>query len=194
MRQGASPIGRNRGMAIGPLEDFKIKQAGNWTIMRLGGATVANYGRTRYRLQKALDGTKDKAQRELLGSMLSDCDFALEWLKTGRRPGTRRGVERAYKVSSWDPAWLEAYHSPNGWSVQRERRDLTADERFRIEDAMRDLTDRERQCFMMYHVDGMSEYDIAQELHLGRSTVQTYLERAKEKIEYAKMSSLFLLE
>jgi predicted DNA-binding protein YlxM (UPF0122 family) len=53
---------------------------------------------------------------------------------------------------------------------------------------------RHKQCFMMYHVDGMSEYDIARELNVGRSTVQKFLERAKQKIEYAKVSSLFLLE
>ncbi|WP_376768651.1 sigma factor-like helix-turn-helix DNA-binding protein [Paenibacillus foliorum] len=59
---------------------------------------------------------------------------------------------------------------------------------------MHDLTDREKQCFMMYHVDCMSEYDIVLELHLGRSTVQNFIEQATKKIEDTKMNRLFLLE
>lgn len=134
-----------------------------------------------------------EAQAKEIGELISNVEYVLEWLEHGGNPSRRRGAEKSYKVKSWDPAWLDAYHSPHGWTVQRESRELTQDERFRIEEAMRDLTDRERQCFLMYHVDGMSEYDIALELHLGRSTVQEYLIRAKRKIEEAKASSLFLI-
>lgn len=155
---------------------------------------IPGYRHTRRTLELARERSTEKANRETIGSMLSDVDYALEWLHTGRRPGARRGVERGYRVRTWDPAWLDTYRSPSGWSVERESRDLTQEERFRIEEAMRDLSERERQCFMLYHVDGMSEYEIALELHLGRSTVQTYLERAKLKIEDAKANSLFLIE
>lgn len=153
---------------------------------------IPGYRHTRRTLEAARTCSTDRAKKETIGGMISDVDYALEWLHTGRRPGARQGVEQPYRIRSWDPAWIDAYHSPNGWSVQRESRDLTDDERFRIEEAMRDLSAREKQCFMMYHVDGMSEYDIAQELHLGRSTVQKFLERAEKKIEDAKMNSLFL--
>jgi len=185
-------------MAIGPLDDidYRKMKAGSWTFIQLGPADIQNYSRTRSTIIKALNRVpkEDKAQRELLGGMLSECDFVLEWLRTGRRPGSLRGVERRYE-RAWDPQWIDRYHSPSGWTVEREKtRELTADERFRIEEAMRDLSPRERQCFMMYHVDGMSEYEIAQELHIGRATVHTFLERAAEKIENAKVSSLFLLE
>lgn len=184
-------------MAIGPIDfDYTNMKAGNWTFMHLGQADIKNYNRTRYTIMKALNRTpKDnKAQRELLGAMLSECDYVLEWLRTGRRPDSRRGVERRYE-RTWDPAWIDRYHSPSGWTLEREAfsRDLTDDERFRIEEAMRDLSTRERQCFMMYVVDGMSYGDIAQELHLARGTVQNNVERAREKIEYTKVSSLFLV-
>jgi len=155
---------------------------------------IPAYRATRKALTQARERTQEKAEKERLGEMLGDVEYILEWLETGRKPGQLRGVERRYE-RAWDPQWIDRYHSPSGWTVEREKtRELTADERFRIEEAMRDLSPRERQCFMMYHVDGMSEYGIAQELHLGRSTVHTFLERAAEKIEYAKVSSLFLLE
>jgi positive control factor len=154
---------------------------------------IPGYRATRKALDQARERTQEKADKERLGQMIGDVEFAISWLETGRKPGQMRGVERRYE-RSWDPAWIDSYHSPSGWSIERESRDLTDEERFKIEEAMRDLSTRERQCFMLYHVDGLSEYEIAQELHLGRSTVQKFLERAKQKIENAKVNSLFLLE
>lgn len=180
-------------MAIGTLEpDYRVTTE-TWTYTDLGGAEADDYNRTRRLIIKALNRTEDKAQRELLGSMLAECDYVLEWLRTGRRPGQLRGVERRYE-RPWAPEWLDRYQSPSGWEIERQSvsRELTEDERFRIEEAMRDLSPRERQCYMMYHVDGMSEYEIARELHLARGVVQSYIKRAKEKIEDQKLNNLFL--
>lgn len=129
-----------------------------------------------------------------LGNMIADVDYILNWLETGRNPNSVRGVERRYE-RPWPPEWLDRYQSPAGWSVERETvtRELTEDERFRIEEAMRDLSQRERQCFMMYVVDGMSYGEIARELHLAKGAVQTHVQRAREKIELAKATSLFLV-
>lgn len=156
---------------------------------------IPGYRQTRKVLNQIKSNSVDPSDKEKLGSMISDCEYTLEWLETGRRPGSVRGIERSYQ-RSWDPAWIDSYSSPNGWYTDRTQfsGELNQQQRFRIEEAMSDLSERERQCFMMYHVDGMSEYDIALELHVGRSTVQKFLERAKAKIENAKMSSLFLLE
>ncbi|MFD7521427.1 sigma-70 family RNA polymerase sigma factor [Paenibacillus chitinolyticus] len=163
-------------------------------IIDLGGATKSNYQHSRMVAKRLLAQTQDEGSRTVIAGMVSDCNYVLEWLETGRRPGSVRGIERGYEVRLWDPAWLESYQSPSGWTVERESRDLTADELFRIEEAMAELSPRERQCFMLYHVDGMSFGDISRELHIGRSTIQTNIERAREKIEYAKLNSLFLME
>lgn len=187
-------------MAIGQYVDQPIKHAGNWTFMDMGSATPMTYQRTKARLQAALLKETDKGQRELLGSMISDCDYIIEWLRTGRRPDSYKGVEKPYstiqsnvtKVCSWDPAWIEAYNSPNAWTgyVSQE---LTTDEQWRLDDAMRDLSERERQCYILHHGFGMDQRQIAQELHMGRSSVQKYLERASKKIEESKATNLFFL-
>ncbi|QHT60659.1 sigma-70 family RNA polymerase sigma factor [Paenibacillus lycopersici] len=179
-------------MAIGQL----YHHSGGVTIMQMGQATPDNYRRSRKMVRALHARTQDKAQRSLIAEMIGDCDYAIEWMETGRRPGSVRGVERPMRISSWDPDWIDRYASPNArYVIERDSssRDLTADERFRIEEAMRDLTDRERQCFMLHVVDGMSYEDIGRELHLGRSTVQVYIERSREKIEYAKLTNLFLV-
>lgn len=180
-------------MAIGPL----YKQSQNYTIMDLGPATAENYRRSR-KMTRALHArTTDKTERSRIAEMVAECDYVIDWLETGRRPGSFKGVERAVRIQTWDPAIIDSYSSPNSrWVVERDRssRDLTEDERFRIEEAMRDLSERERQCYMLHVVDGMTFEEISRELHVGRSSVQTYIERAREKIENTKLTSLFLLE
>ncbi|MFC3797913.1 sigma-70 family RNA polymerase sigma factor [Cohnella sp. GCM10012308] len=166
------------------------------TIMNLGAATAENYRRSAKMTQQLLARTQDKGERRTIGEMVGECEYAAEWLETGRRPGSVRGVERGYEERCWDPAWLEAYDSHNSrYRVERDSvsRDLTDDERFRLDEAMRDLSNRERQCFILHHADGMTFEEIGAELALGRSTVQSYIERATEKIEHAKLTNLFLL-
>lgn len=169
--------------------------AGGFTIMQLGSATAENYRRSAKMTRALLTRTQDKAERGIIGGMISECEYAAEWLESGRRPGNIRGVERPYQVRSWDPKWLEEYHSSSSrFSMSREpSRDLTDDERFRIEEAMHECSPREKQCFILYHAHGMTLEEIAMELHVGKSTVQTYIERASEKIEKTKLTSLFLL-
>lgn len=179
-------------MAIGQL--YSKFEA--YTIMNMGPATADNYRRSR-KMTRALHAkSADKAERRVLAEMVAECDYVIDWLETGRRPGSVRGVERAVRVQTWDPAILDGYSSPNSrWVVERDKssRDLTEDERFRIEEAMRDLSERERQCYMLHVVDGMTFEEISRELHVGRSSVQTYIERAREKIELTKQTSLFLI-
>ncbi|CAI6073361.1 sigma factor-like helix-turn-helix DNA-binding protein [Cohnella sp. JJ-181] len=179
-------------MAIGHL----YTQQHGFTVMHLGPATAENYRRSGRMAKALLARTQDKGERRTIGEMVGECEYAAEWLETGRRPGSVRGIERGYEERCWDPAWLEAYDSHNSrYRIERDSvsRDLTDDERFQIEEAMRDCSPREKQCFIMYHADGLTLEEIGMELNLGKSTVQTYVERAKEKIENAKLTSLFLL-
>ncbi|OXM17333.1 sigma factor-like helix-turn-helix DNA-binding protein [Paenibacillus herberti] len=180
-------------MAIGPL--YTKYEA--FTIMNMGPATADNYRRSRKMTRAVHSRATDKAERRVLAEMVAECDYVIDWLETGRRPGSFTGAERAVRVQTWDPSILDSYSSPNSrWVIERDKssRDLTDDERFRIEEAMRDLSQRERQCYMLNVVDGMTFEEISRELHVGRSSVQKYIERAREKIENTKMTSLFLLE
>lgn len=178
-------------MAIGHL----YREHEGFTVMYLGEATPENYRRSGRMARALLARTQDKGERRTIGEMIGDCEYAAEWLETGRRPGSVRGVERPYRVSSWDPKWMEEYHSKRSRfsSVKEPSRDLTDDERFRIDEAMVDCSVREKQCFILHHAHGMTFEEIGEELALGRSTVQTYIERAAEKIQHAKMTNLFLL-
>lgn len=62
-------------------------------VTNLGPATALNY-------QLSLKGAErayrkaDADDKKVISGMVSDCEFAIEWLSTGRRPGNKRGIER----------------------------------------------------------------------------------------------------
>ncbi|MDR6880357.1 hypothetical protein [Bacillus sp. 3255] len=35
-----------------------------------------------------------QADRRVINEMVSDCEWTIEWLETGRQPGNKRGIER----------------------------------------------------------------------------------------------------
>ena len=46
----------------------------------------------------------------------------------------------------------------------------------------RELTDRQRDCITMYYLEGMKMKDIAQVMHLSRSTVTRHIQSATRKL------------
>ncbi|WHY17105.1 hypothetical protein QNH28_16460 [Paenibacillus sp. G2S3] len=62
-------------------------------VTDLGPATALNY-------QFSLKGAErayrkaDADDKKVTSGMESDCEFVIEWLNSGRRPGKKRGIER----------------------------------------------------------------------------------------------------
>lgn len=130
---------------------------------------------------------KDKA---LLSGMASDLEFALTWMKTGRRPGNRRGVERlaAYqRERCYDPLVIQKFFRSTSdeyyWSEDGSEEDLISEwNRERIEQALARLTAREKEIYIMSRGAVMSYEQIAAMLAISKSTVQTTIQRAEKKI------------
>jgi RNA polymerase sigma factor (sigma-70 family) len=158
-------------------------------------ASPAGY-RQAYRLLRALRTLSTvEGERESLTDSITDVNLALGIMTTGRQPGSKRGIERRIRVRAWDPKWIEEYHSKNaGYTIERDTSigTLTDEDRHRVNEAMFSLSERERQCFVMNVVDLMSFEEIGMELHLGKSSVQTFVERAREKIEHDKQFNKLL--
>lgn len=73
---------------------------------------IQEYKDTRKSLLSAREQSEDKAERCIISEMISDCEFVIEWLKKGRRPGNIRGIERraAYQREKLiDPLKLQAF-------------------------------------------------------------------------------------
>ncbi len=136
-------------------------------ITDLGPATIESYKETRRMLLRTADEltvgigklepvrtledmekilTLDK-DRKLVMEMIASCSYVIEWLETGRRPGNRRGIERRagyQREIPTDPDKLPmSIHSVTMCQTSQEE---PKESRFRLEAALRGLTERERNC------------------------------------------------
>lgn len=119
-------------------------------------------------------------EQEIVESMISDMNFSLEWMKRGRRPGNRRGVDRRSVYQR--TVLLEPDVFPT-LDVEPKERRFSDDEKRKIIDILWLLSNRERQCFLLHMTHGMSYAEISKELNISRRTVQQYVERAREKLK-----------
>jgi RNA polymerase sigma factor (sigma-70 family) len=114
---------------------------------------------------------------------MSDNSFAVGWLHTGKRPGNKRGIEsrKAYakKKVVMDPLVMQAIIKSRS---PVEAKELSAEQKFKIEDALSRLSPRERECFEL-RIESLYELpDIAELLDISIGSVEVYLTRAKRKI------------
>ncbi|MEC0232278.1 sigma factor-like helix-turn-helix DNA-binding protein [Paenibacillus alba] len=147
------------------------------------------YGETHQVLLNAkrkADKTGNQACKKMINEMISDVDYAIEWMDTARRPGNKRGIERrsAYqRMKLVDPHLLQTmnisaddmYASAIG-DAQREQ----------LDKAMDLLSERERACYMMAYGEGFSRSYIADLLGVTKDSVKVYLARAQKKFAIEK--------
>jgi RNA polymerase sigma-70 factor (ECF subfamily) len=160
---------------------------------------VEQYKNTRKVLRAIRTLNTNEVERKVIGGMISDCDYVLQWLRTGRRPGNRRGIERlaAYqREKPIDPLHIQKYFQAVGGDpfqkIGIERIDtITQADRERLEDAMCELTNVEKEYYMLHHGYGFSYAAIANMFCVTKGTVQTTVERAEKKIKKRINESLF---
>ncbi|MED1664536.1 sigma factor-like helix-turn-helix DNA-binding protein [Brevibacillus laterosporus] len=137
------------------------------------------------RLLKKENTSKDEinvSDIELFGEMISSVDFIIEWIKTGKRPGKKRGIERraAYEREILvDPITIQSYVN-NG--VAGSPANITDSQRKELEEALSILSKREKECYTLAHGRGFTQYEVANLLLISRGTVDKYIRRAQEKI------------
>lgn len=139
------------------------------------------------------NGDELKSERQIIGEMISDVEYVIEWLETGRRPGNRRGVERlaAYQREwSMDPIRMQAFAAK---STAGSPANITEWERQQIEDALCVLSKRERECYVLAHGECFTHTEIAYMLGITKSSVDAHIKRAQQKISERIMNSLFLM-
>lgn len=145
---------------------------------------VSEYNKDKKSLQKYRDGLDldkqdDQMDSDMVDEMIGDLNFALNWMQTGRRPGSRRGVESkgVYKRT----ALLDKRFFPS-LDVEESEKVLTDEERRRIADMLWKMSTRERTCYLLHVSYGWSFADIGKELNISKRSVQQYVDRAKKKI------------
>ena len=125
------------------------------------------------------DSELDRLDKTQINSMIDDMSYAIDWMKTGRRPGNLRGID---KRSAYQRRVLLDMDLFPSWDLEPKRKELTEEQKNAIVNILLCLSHRERQCYLLHMAEGWSLQEIADELNISKSTVQKYLERAKNKI------------
>lgn len=134
-----------------------------------------------------------QTDRRIINEMVADCEWTIEWLESGRRPGNKRGIERraAYQREKlMDPIRMQAYVSQSSAGSPANLSDW---QRFQIEDALSRLSERERECYVLAHGECFSFSEIAEMLGVSKGSVEVYVTRAQKKISDDLQNSLFLV-
>lgn len=124
----------------------------------------------RYRDSLDIDTPGAAEEAETVSGMLADMRYALTWLKRGRRPGSRRGVE------------ITDVYRQRAMLIKLAGQEMSSEEKLRVVDALLLLSDRERTCFLLYVAHGLTCQEISSKLNLASSTVYQYVTRAKDKL------------
>lgn len=158
-------------------------------------AEIEVYRRSKKRLQQIDTSEYSDSEKAHINAMISNCEYAIQWLRTGHKPGPQRGVERLagyQREKLVDPLIMQSYVQRGAMGSPTT---ITDGERQRIDDALATLSPRERECYVMAHGECFSQYEIAQILGIPRDTVKTYIERAQKKVsaQYYHQISLTLV-
>ncbi|RST60232.1 sigma-70 family RNA polymerase sigma factor [Siminovitchia terrae] len=123
--------------------------------------------------------------KTMINSMVEDMDFAIEWLETGRQPGTYRGVDKrsVYQIRSLENMDLIPDIADQLDDVNERKPLMTREEKIILQDILSSFSRRERQCYLLNVAQGMSWATIADELGISKSSVQTHIKRARNKVE-----------
>lgn len=127
----------------------------------------------------------DNLDKSQINSMIREISDVIKWLKTGRDPFAIRGIDRRSAYQKRVLYDMDLFPSldilPD--SMQEIDRELTNEEKELVADILLVLSPRERTCFLLHHVNLLSFEEIAQELNLSKSSVQSYIQRARNKIK-----------
>lgn len=124
-----------------------------------------------YRRSLNRDNPDEADEARTVSGMLSDMRYALDWMRRGRRPGSRRGAERR---DIYRRRELLASAEP-----------LTEDERQRLIDCVAVMTERELTCWLLHMAHGLTYSQISDRLGVSRASVQRFVERARDKVQRA---------
>lgn len=131
------------------------------------------------------DSELDQLDTTQINGMIRDMAYSLNWLKIGREPGTLRGIDRRSVYQRRVIMDMDLFPS---LEVVPDDKELTNDEKQSVVDVLAILSARERQCFILHHAYQMSMSDIANELKISKSSVQRYIDRAKDKVDKKTLS------
>lgn len=134
------------------------------------------------------ENLKDANDEKVINGMIRDMSETIEWLETGRDPVYQKGVHvnSIYHVTTYAdmdliPDIVEQLEEKD--DINERHLFMTRDEKIIMSEIINSLSLRERQCYFLHVGHGKSLGEIATEIGVSKSTVQTHINRAKAKIK-----------
>ncbi|HDR3524174.1 sigma factor-like helix-turn-helix DNA-binding protein [Bacillus pacificus] len=161
---------------------------------------MKQYIETRNKLEQSKIGATEK-DISIINGMISDINYALEWMRTAKQPGKTRGIERraAYeREKPCDPLLMQRYVRSTEmpvyeWDTAAKESVISEWDRIQLEDALSTLTEREKEIYVMAKGYGFTHEKISNYLKVKRTTIPKFLERADKKIGNRLNQSLFCM-
>ncbi|MGM8212622.1 sigma factor-like helix-turn-helix DNA-binding protein [Virgibacillus sp. W0430] len=132
----------------------------------------------RHMLSELGDSIEDKQDKKQINSMTRDMSYSIDWLKIGKEPGSLRGLDRRSIYQRRVLMDMDLFPSLEIEPKQH----VSEEQKQAIIDILVVLSVRERQCFILHNAYEMSMAHIGEELNISKSSVQTFINRANEKI------------
>lgn len=149
---------------------------------------------------EALKETAPDKDKTIIGSMITDLRYALEWMRTAKEPGAVRGIERraAYqRNTAVNPLLMQKYlrsaETLYEWDDKPKENVLTEWECIKLEDALSTLTEKEREIYIMFKGNCLSMDKISNLLKVSKGTIQKSIQRSDVKIARQLEDSLFCM-
>ncbi|WP_342512810.1 sigma-70 family RNA polymerase sigma factor [Sporosarcina sp. FSL K6-1522] len=156
----------------------------NWADELIQEYTVGQLELTKRAATLDKNNPFDKDDLTQINSMIESMAFSIDWMATGRQPGTYRGAE---KRAVYQKQYIESMDIIPDITEQLEEDQkhlyISKEERMILADIFASMSQRERQCYVLHEGQGMSMGRIADEIGLKKRTVQQYIERARAKVK-----------
>lgn len=160
---------------------------------------MEQYTKTRKTLEESKVGATEK-DISIINEMISDINYALEWMRTAKEPGAIRGIERraAYqRNTAVNPLLMQKYlrsaETLYEWDDKPKENVITEWERIKLEDALSTLTENEREIYIMFKGNCLSMDKISKLMKVSKGTIQKSIQRSDVKIARQLEGSLFCM-
>ncbi|MDM5430266.1 sigma-70 family RNA polymerase sigma factor [Bacillus mycoides] len=160
---------------------------------------IEQYKKTLKQLITAKEKANEKDEK-IINGMISDIEDDLKWMRTGKEPGMKRGIERRASYQreiKVNPLLIQRYlrskETEYEWDKEHKENAITTWEKIQLDDALSTLTETEKEIFVMCKAGMFTQEEIAKMRGVTRSTVQQNLRRADKKIAQQVSGSLFCI-
>ncbi|MEJ9122846.1 sigma-70 family RNA polymerase sigma factor [Bacillus cereus] len=160
---------------------------------------IKQYKETLNQLLTAKEKTT-KQEEKIINRMISDIKYSLNWMRNGREPEPKRGIERRASYQrdvKVNPLLIQRYlrskETEYEWDKEQKENAITTWEKIQLDDALSTLSKTEKEIFVMYKVGMFTQEEIAEMRGVTRSTIQQHLRRADKKIAQQVGESLFFI-